>query len=182
MLAPNLPARKALSTIFLALHLTASRHRPIIGQGHAIIPRGQEMLSKTGLHAVRAMVALAKLPPGSYAGAARIAQEIGAPQNYLGKLLKSLAEEGLVESQKGLGGGFRLLRDPAEISLFDVVEPIEHISRWSGCILGLSACSDSAPCAIHERWKAVRSAYLHMLQRTTLADLVARGEPALLEA
>ena len=133
------------------------------------------MLSKTGLHAVRAMVALARLPRATYAGAAAVARDIGAPQNYLGKLLKNLAEQGLLESQKGLGGGFRLARDPGTITLFDVVEPIEHVSRWSGCILGLSACSDSAPCALHERWKAVRTDYLHMLQQTTLADLVARG-------
>ncbi len=134
------------------------------------------MLSKTGLHAVRAMVALARLPQGAYAGAASIAQDIGAPQNYLGKLLKGLAEQGLLESQKGLGGGFRLARDPNDITLFDVVEPIEHVSRWSGCILGMSACSDRAPCALHERWKAVRNAYLHMLQETTLAELVSKGE------
>ncbi len=134
------------------------------------------MLSKTGLHAVRAVVALARLPEGAYAGAASIAQEIGAPQNYLGKLLRNLAEQGLLESQKGLGGGFRLARDPGEITLLDVVEPIEHVSRWSGCILGLSACSDAAPCALHERWKAVRNSYLQMLQRTTLADLVARQQ------
>ena len=136
------------------------------------------MLSKTGLHAVRAMVALARLPVGAYAGAARIAQEIGAPQNYLGKLLQSLADEGLVESQKGLGGGFRLARSAREISLLDVVEPIEHISRWSGCILGRPECSEIEPCAMHQRWKAVRDAYLRMLERTTLAELVAKGEPA----
>ncbi len=139
------------------------------------------MLSKTGLHAVRAMVALSRLPEGAYAGAARIAQDIGAPQNYLGKLLKALAEEGLVESQKGLGGGFRLARDPRQISLLDVVEPIEHVSRWSGCILGRPECSEVNACAIHDRWKAVRDAYLRMLQRTTLAELVAKGEPATLE-
>jgi Rrf2 family protein len=131
------------------------------------------VLSKTGLHAVRAMVALARLPPDSYAGAASIARDIGAPQNYLGKLLKALSNEGLVESQKGLGGGFRLARAPSEISLFDVVDPIEHLSRWSGCILGLPACSDTAPCALHDHWKAVRGSYLQMLQKTTLADLVA---------
>jgi Rrf2 family protein len=134
------------------------------------------MLSKTGLHAVRAMVALAKLPVGTYAGAAKVAQEIGAPQNYLGKLLKTLAAEGLVESQKGLGGGFRLVRDPKQISLLDIVEPIEHISRWSGCILGRPECSEVDPCAIHQRWKAVRNAYLQMLERTTVAELVAKGE------
>jgi Rrf2 family protein len=136
------------------------------------------MLSKTGIHAVRAIVALAKLPDGAYAGAARIAHEIGAPQNYLGKLLKALAEEGLVESQKGLGGGFRLARDAHNIALLDVIEPIEHIRRWSGCILGRPECSDIEPCAIHNRWKAVRDAYLRMLQKTTIAELVAKGEPA----
>lgn len=130
------------------------------------------MLSKTGLHAVRAMVALARLPAGAYAGASSIAQDIDAPQNYLGKLLRNLAERGLVESQKGLGGGFRLARDAREITLFDVVEPIEHISRWSGCILGLPACSDSTPCAMHENWKVVRNGYIQMLRRTTLAELV----------
>lgn len=138
------------------------------------------MLSKTGLHAVRAIVALAKLPDGVYAGATRIAEEIGAPHNYLGKLLKALAEEGLLESQKGLGGGFRLARDPQRISLLDVVDPIEHICRWSGCILGRPECSEIEPCAIHNHWKAVRDGYLRMLRRTTIAELVAKGEPAAL--
>ncbi|MFO0930067.1 MAG: Rrf2 family transcriptional regulator [Gemmataceae bacterium] len=131
------------------------------------------MLSKSGIHAVRAMVALARLPDGTYAGAAAIAQDIGAPQNYLGKLLRLLADEGLVESQKGLGGGFRLAREASRITLLDVVEPIDHLSRWSSCMLGLSACSDAAPCAMHERWKAVRTTYLQMLQQTTLAELIA---------
>ena len=134
------------------------------------------MLSKTGMHAVRALVALANLPRGDYAGAARIAHDIGAPPNYLGKLLKDMAAAGLVESQKGSGGGFRLIRDPQEVSLFDVVDPIEHIGRWSGCILGLPTCSDATPCAIHDRWKGVRNDYLLMLQRTTLAEVVANGE------
>jgi Rrf2 family protein len=140
------------------------------------------MLTKTGLHAVRALVALAKLPEGVYAGAARIAQDIGAPQNYLGKLLKTLADEGLVESQKGLGGGFRLARDARRITLLDIVEPIEHVSRWSGCILGRPECSEVDPCAIHHSWKTVRNAYLQMLERTTIAELVAKGEPEALHA
>jgi DNA-binding IscR family transcriptional regulator len=67
------------------------------------------MIAKTGMHAVRAMVARARLPAGTYAW---VAQEIGAPQNYLGKLLQTLAHEGLVQSQKGLGGGFCLARGP----------------------------------------------------------------------
>ena len=54
------------------------------------------MISKTGIHATLALSFLAKLPAGEYAGAAQIADEVGAPRNYLGKLLKQLAEVGLV--------------------------------------------------------------------------------------
>jgi hypothetical protein len=53
--------------------------------------------------------------------------------------------------------------------------PSEHISRWSGCTLGRPECSDGAPCAIHNRWKHVRDAYLRLLKQTTIADLVAKG-------
>jgi Rrf2 family protein len=134
------------------------------------------VITKTAMHAVRALVALARLPEGGHAGAGKIAQEIGAPRNYLGKLLQTLAHEGLVQSQRGLGGGFRLARPAERITLLDVVEPIENVSRWSGCMIGRSVCSEESPCAIHDHWKKVRSAYLQLLQQTTIADLVARGE------
>jgi len=129
------------------------------------------MFSKSGVHALTALAALAELPEGAYAGAADIAAAIGAPPNYLGKLLKTLAEEGLLESQKGKGGGFRLARDPAAISLLEVMEPIERVSRWSGCFLGRSRCADDAPCAVHQRWGHVRDAYFQFLKETTVADL-----------
>lgn len=135
------------------------------------------MLSKTGIHAIRAVIALAELPEGAYAGATGIALAIKAPKNYLGKLLQLLARDGLLESQKGLGGGFRLARDPQNITLLDVVEPIEHISRWNGCILGRDTCSEQNPCALHDRWKIVRDAYLEMLGQTTIAQLLDKPKP-----
>jgi Rrf2 family iron-sulfur cluster assembly transcriptional regulator len=133
------------------------------------------MISRTSKHALAALTALAELPDGQYAGAADVADEIDAPRNYLGKLLKTLADEGLVESQKGKGGGFRLARDPASISLIDAVEPIDHVSRWSGCFLGRGRCSDDRPCAVHTRWAKVRDVYLGFLRNTTIADLAARA-------
>src|SRR5262245_8511000 len=91
---------------------------------HAIVfCKSRPMISKTGLHAVRGMLALSRLPEGAYAGAASVAREIGAPQNYLGKLLQNLARYGLVESQKGIGGGFRLAKNAKHVTLFDIVDP-----------------------------------------------------------
>jgi Rrf2 family protein len=135
------------------------------------------VLSRTGVHAIKALTVLAGLPAGSCAGAAAVAEQIGAPPNYLGKLLQKLGNEGLVESQKGLGGGFRLARRAEAIRLLDVIEPIEKLSRWTGCFLGRPICSDATPCAVHDRWVRAREAYVDFLSRTTIADLVS-GEGA----
>lgn len=129
------------------------------------------MISKTALHTLRAVVALAERP-GEFQGAAHIAEQIGAPQNYLGKLLQGLVQEGIVVSQKGMGGGFCLARKPSEITLYDVVNPVDHIARWEGCFMGRPACDANNPCAVHHEWAAVRNAYLKMLKGSTLADVV----------
>lgn len=130
------------------------------------------MISKTSVHALSAVAVLAELAEGEYMGAAPLARKIGAPENYLGKLLQGLAKGGVVVARKGVGGGFRLARDPRDVSLYDVVERIEHVSRWEGCFLGRDKCSEETHCAVHERWGAVRDAYLHFLRETTVYDLL----------
>ncbi len=119
-----------------------------------------------------ALAEMAKLAPGEYAGAAEIAKTIGAPQNYLGKLLKSLTSSGLVVSQKGFRGGFRLARPADEISLFEVVDPIDKVSRWGNCFMGHGRCDESDPCAVHHQWRSIREGYLGFLHETSLLDLV----------
>jgi Rrf2 family protein len=135
------------------------------------------MLSRSSLHALRALTQLARLEPGTFLGASRLGQSIGAPQNYLGKLLQVLAQQGLVESRLGLGGGYSLARSADDISLFDVVDPIDHVSRWNNCFLGHPVCSDQSACAVHERWAQLRDHYLSFLRQTTIAGIAQSGEP-----
>jgi Rrf2 family protein len=130
------------------------------------------MLTRSGVHAIRALVVLASQKPGEYCGTMAIATATNSPRNYLGKILFILSRRGLVESQKGLGGGFRLSRSPEQISLYDIVESIEDVARWKECAFGGKACSDETPCAIHERWGHVRDAYLSLLKNTSVAELV----------
>ena len=129
------------------------------------------MISKTGKHAILALITLAELEPGQSAGASQIASKIDAPGNYLGKLLKQLASEGLLESRKGFGGGFRLALPANKITLFDVINPFDKISRWNGCFLSGKRCSDKTPCAVHKRWGKVRQQYLDFLKGTTIAEV-----------
>jgi Rrf2 family protein len=133
------------------------------------------MVTTTGLHAIRALAYLALQPKGTKMGAAAIAQEIKAPQNYLGKLLQTLANEGLLESQKGHGGGFSLARVPKKISLYDVLDPIERLSDRPECFFGWKKCSDKHPCAMHEKWTPRRDAFYELLKSTTI-DEVTTGE------
>ncbi len=131
------------------------------------------MISRTGLHAVRALARLATIPRGEFAGAGALAAEIRAPANYLGKLLHALTAAGLVESRKGAGGGFRLARAADTIALLDVVEPIEGTEGWRDCFLGLEGCDAGTRCAVHDRWVTLRESYLAMLRETSIADIVA---------
>lgn len=118
------------------------------------------------------MIELAKLPKDQWLGTAAIAKKIKAPSNYLGKTLQYLVAQGIVVSQKGSGGGFRLSRQPECISIYDVVSNLEDVDVWTRCALGLKKCSDHSPCAAHEQWGIVRDKYLDFLKKTTFADLL----------
>jgi len=131
------------------------------------------MLTRSATHAVRAMVALASLAPGEYGRTSQIAQSAGVPRNYLGKILFLMSRRGLVESQRGLGGGFRLARPATHISLHNVVDSVEDIARWNECAFGEKSCSEGQPCALHGRWGVVRDAYFSLLQNTSVAQLLA---------
>lgn len=132
------------------------------------------MISRSGIHAVRAISSLARLGKGEFAGAAALAREIGAPQNYLGKLLQRLSRTGMVESRRGAGGGFRLAQGARKKSLLEVLGAVEDPRRWSGCFLGQRVCSDRTPCAMHDRWSGVRAAYHRFLSETTVGDVAER--------
>jgi Rrf2 family protein len=132
------------------------------------------LISRSGIHAIRALTCLASLEDGAYAGSANIAGRIGAPANYLGKLLQTLTRRGIVESRKGTGGGFRLARAPERITLLDAIDPIDPLARWEGCFLGPGGCSDDNPCAVHREWILLRERYLKLLSKTSIADVVRR--------
>jgi Rrf2 family protein len=133
------------------------------------------MITQSGLYAIRAAAALAQLPDGACKGAGRIARSAGLPASYSVKLLQVLARAGVVAAQKGPGGGFRLSRPAAQVTLWDVLEPVDDPARRNGCVLGQARCSAESRCAVHDRWSNVRGEYCEMLRRTTLADLAAHA-------
>jgi Rrf2 family iron-sulfur cluster assembly transcriptional regulator len=133
------------------------------------------LLSKTSRYALQAAAFLAERwdDEGSVT-VGEIAEELGVPRNYLSKTLHQLARQGLLVSERGPNGGFRLAAAPATISLASVLEPVEPALSERHGFLGRATCSDDDPCAAHARWKQLSGDLHDFLGDTSLADLVRR--------
>ncbi|MFQ5895353.1 MAG: RrF2 family transcriptional regulator [Nitrospinota bacterium] len=123
-------------------------------------------------YAIRAMAWIASQRGGATRFTAKqIAEAEGLPQPILAKTLQLLAQRGLLESRKGPGGGFRLQRDPRQISLLEVVEAVDEFDISWRCAVGLAECNDEVPCPLHDRWQHLRDYILRYLRSTSLEQM-----------
>lgn len=104
--------------------------------------------------------------------ATALADETGLPLPTVQKLVSKLSAAGLIESQRGTGGGFRLSRPPAAISLADIVEAIEGPIAMTACVdHGAHDCCIEAACRVKPHWNAVNGAVRGALAGVSLASL-----------
>jgi Rrf2 family transcriptional regulator, iron-sulfur cluster assembly transcription factor len=98
-------------------------------------------------------------------------QQISA--EYLAQLARPLVKHGLVDSSMGPGGGYRLARQPAEISTGDIFRAVEGPVAAVSCVLEEtdSACPRSEVCAAHVLWSRLSNTIETFLDSVTLADL-----------
>jgi Rrf2 family protein len=129
-------------------------------------------LPRTAAYALRAVEFIAGAPAGEPVRVGEIAAALKVPRNYLSKTLHQLARAGVLHSTRGPRGGFRLAKRPARLTLAEVVGPFLP-AEGRVCVLGRAACSDSAPCPAHGRWKEVAALMRGFFARTTVADLTA---------
>jgi len=128
------------------------------------------MLSQTAEYALRAIVFLAD-HHGQANTAEVIAETTKVPLGYLAKILQGLARSGLVVSQRGLYGGFTLLRSPSDVTIYDVVQATDPIIRIQTCPLGLPN-HGSDLCPLHRRLDSAAQAIETAFRRTTIASLL----------
>ncbi|MFZ5645353.1 MAG: RrF2 family transcriptional regulator [Bacillota bacterium] len=102
-------------------------------------------------YAFRAVLYLSLMPRGQVVEAKFIAEEEHIPMRFLLKILRLLTQAGVVESYRGINGGYALSRPPAEITMLDVIEAIEGPIKINRCLISPEECSKkfSARCPIH---------------------------------
>ena len=129
------------------------------------------MLSQTVEYALRAVVHLASQSPAAQT-TDQIAASTRVPRAYLSKVLQGLARGGIVQSQRGLGGGVTLSRPPAELTILQVVNAVEPIERIRTCPLGLAAHGVHL-CPLHRRVDNALALVEQAFASTTLAEVLA---------
>jgi Rrf2 family cysteine metabolism transcriptional repressor len=130
-------------------------------------------LSTRGEYGVRAMVALARVHGSPPLSLAALAQSEGISLSYLEQLFGELRRAGLVTAARGAFGGYSLSRPPRDITVGDVVRPLESVAltNCSESDAGAECCKRSPDCATRDFWQSVNARLADALDGTTLADL-----------
>lgn len=136
-------------------------------------------LSVRGEYALRALLVLGLNYDQPVVRIQTISDQQRIPKRFLEQILNDLKSAGVVQSKRGVAGGYRLARRPEEITLARAVRhlegalaPVSCVSEW---FYEKCSCPDESRCAIRSVMKEVREAVVKIMERVTVAELCDRA-------
>lgn len=111
--------------------------------------------------------------PSEILSASDLAEHSGLEPPTVSKVLKPLAQAGLVEGLRGVHGGYRLSRDAADITLIEIVEAMEGPLAMTECSQSDSHCGIAHQCGARANWRLINDVVADALRGFTLAQMVA---------
>ncbi len=138
-------------------------------------------LSKLTDYAVVVLTRLGEAAPDSIETAPGIARCTGVPEPTVAKVLKALAQSGLVAATRGARGGYRLTGRLSDITVADIIAAIDGPIALTACVDGAAMnCEVACQCAVRGRWNLVNDAIRDALSAISLADMRAASLPGAL--
>ena len=133
-------------------------------------------LSQASDYAFRSVLYLARQGVGNRVDAQTISEAENVPKRFLLKIFRKLAQTDIIESYRGKYGGYALAKDPAEITLLDVVEAVEGPIKINRCLVEPEACNKEGAdtCRIHAALYDLRETVTAKLEEYTFSDLLNR--------
>jgi Rrf2 family cysteine metabolism transcriptional repressor len=136
-------------------------------------------LSLRGEYALRALLVLGQNYEQGVVRIQTISDQQNIPKRFLEQILNDLKSAGMVQSRRGVAGGYRLAKRPEQITLASVVRHIEGALAPVSCVserfYEKCSCPDESRCAIRAVMKEVREAVVKIAERVTLAELCERA-------
>ncbi|MBM3877569.1 MAG: Rrf2 family transcriptional regulator [Verrucomicrobia bacterium] len=135
-------------------------------------------LSLRGEYALRALIVLGSRYGQDVVATQTISDAQNIPKRFLEQILNDLKSGGMVESRRGVAGGYRLRRAPETITLAEVIRHIEGPLAPVSCVSERAyeacSCPDESRCGIRSVMKEVRDAIAKILEEVTLAQMCER--------
>ena len=103
--------------------------------------------------------------------AREIAAKFDLPPSLLAKIMQNLSQSGIIEAQKGTGGGYRMARDPDKVTLTEIFESIEGPVHMVVCTQDAGCCSIEDRCSIKNGLINLELRFVEFFNSVTLADL-----------
>ncbi len=136
-------------------------------------------LSLRGEYTLRALVVLGLNYHRPILRIQTISEQQNIPKRFLEQILNDLKSAGVVESKRGVAGGYRLAKSPEKITLATVIRHMEGALAPVSCVsekfYEKCSCPDEAKCGIRSIMKEVRDAIVKILENVTVADLCQRA-------
>ncbi|NPV27387.1 MAG: Rrf2 family transcriptional regulator [Firmicutes bacterium] len=130
-----------------------------------------EIIKRNTDYALRALVYLA-LHSGTVVNAGEIAASEDIPIDFLQKIMQKFVRSGLVNSHRGVQGGFSLAKEPRQVNVLEVVETMQGKLAMNRCFLGKDGCPRAPKCRIKNNWRDMEQKFVEFLNGITLQDLV----------
>ncbi len=128
-------------------------------------------ITKLADYATVIMCHLAKQPADAAFSVAQIAKSVSLGEATVSKVLKMLSAASLVDSQRGVRGGYSISGKPSSISLAAVITAIESRPAITECSEGSASCLHDKTCGLKSNWQLISRLVLNTLDRITLADM-----------
>ena len=130
------------------------------------------VITRATEYAVRAIIFLAQQPKDGIVLKKDICRTQEVTPAFLTKIFQPLIKAGIVNSQRGVGGGFLLAKDPSEVTMLDILEAEEGKLKLNHCLVDADFCQRDAYCSAHEVWHDAQREMAEVLKRYSIADLV----------
>jgi len=106
-----------------------------------------------------------------------IAERLGVPRYFLGKVMKSMVKAGILNSSRGKSGGFFTNENTLKTTIIKIIMLVEGQEYFNSCLLSLHKCNSSRPCPMHDKIQLFKNNLIGMYSQTTIGDLLKENMP-----
>ncbi|TMI66011.1 MAG: Rrf2 family transcriptional regulator [Bacteroidetes bacterium] len=141
------------------------------------------VLSKSFGYALRSILYMAAVQEEKkHIQLQEIAAQLDVPRHFLGKVMKRLSKQGIIDSTKGHAGGYALNENTLSTPVMAIVMLIEGEELFNTCVIGFKKCNEHNPCPLHHKVVATKNEMIEVFNKTKISDLLKDDKPAFIRS